>query len=265
MVVAQCVRSDDGGTTWGPPVAVVGSECNTLHGHPVVDGQGNVYLAFKSWGGTVGVAVSQDNGATWSLRHIPGTTPASNDPTIAVDGAGTVYLGTNSNRQARLSVSNDHGASWSPAVDVGALTGIRSARFVMVAAGDAGRVALAYYGTTTDGDDESSAFGGVWYVHVAFSYDGGRSWSVVNATPGNPVQRGPICSNDGGCTSGKNLIDFQGVTLDREGRVIIGFSDGCTGQCDAAGGSHVEDDYVGVVATQVSGTPLVRTRERAEN
>jgi hypothetical protein len=51
----------------------------------------------------------------------------------------------------------------------------------------------------------------------------------------DPVQVGSICLNSGDCRdiggSNRNLLDFNDLHIDLEGRVYIGFADGCTGTC----------------------------------
>jgi hypothetical protein len=51
---------------------------------------------------------------------------------------------------------------------------------------------------------------------------------MVNATAGDPVQRGCIW-NSGGSNPCRNLLDFDGITIDKTGHVMIGLADGCVG------------------------------------
>src|SRR5438132_3669888 len=55
----------------------------------------------------------------------------------------------------------------------------------------------------------------------------GRTWTTQNVTPGDPIQRGPICGG-GNC---RNMLDFFDATIDKEGRVLVGWDDGCVGGC----------------------------------
>jgi len=68
---------------------------------------------------------------------------------------------------------------------------------------------------------------------VAHTYDGGLTWTTVNATPNDPVQRGTIFTGgfdpEGSAT--RNLLDFFGAEIDRFGRVLVGYADGCIGSC----------------------------------
>ena len=103
----------------------------------------------------------------------------------------------------------------------------QKAAFPAIVAGDGGvttgRAAFAYYGTTTDGTDTDPSFPGVWYLYISSTFDGGQTWTTVNATPGDPIQRGGICG-DGDC---RNMLDFFDAGIDKEGRVLVGWDDGC--------------------------------------
>src|SRR5207248_11323268 len=57
-----------------------------------------------------------------------------------------------------------------------------------------------------------------------------------NATPGDPVQRGRICTDGINCTgTTRNLLDFFDASVDKEGRVVVGYDDGCLGACIQSG------------------------------
>ena len=52
----------------------------------------------------------------------------------------------------------------------------------------------------------------------------------------DPVQVGAICLNSGDCRSdqggsNRNLLDFNDLHIDNQGRVFIAIADGCTGEC----------------------------------
>ena len=57
----------------------------------------------------------------------------------------------------------------------------------------------------------------------------GNTWTLVNATPNDPVQRGPVCLQGTlGCSGNtRNLLDFNDLTVDKMGRVLAGLADGC--------------------------------------
>src|SRR5439155_13507187 len=129
-----------------------------------------------------------------------------------------------------IALSNDNGRNWYNVKDVGALSGINNAVFSEVVAGDDDRAAFAYLGTKSAGSLQAREFPGVWHMYIATTYDGGNTWHNVNATPNDPVQRGPIWLKGGGEIS-RNLLDFNDATIDRDGRVLVAFADGCVGGC----------------------------------
>lgn len=245
IAAAFCARSDNGGLTFGAGVPIYNlTQCSGIHGHVKVAADGTVYVPNRNCGGKQAVVVSTDNGTTWSVRPIPDSTPAiGNDPAVGIASDGTIYFGyQDSDGHARIAVSHDKGLTWSKSVDVGALAGIQNSLFPAVVAGDGSRAAFAFLGTTTSGDFQSQPyFNGVWYVYVATTYDGGKTWSLVNATPNDPVQRGSACISGTTCSNtpdDRNLLDFIGIDTDAQGRVLVAYADGCINQCVAGTGTY---------------------------
>ena len=236
--LAEIARSDDGGLTFGVAVPMwTLVQCDGLHGHIKVAPDGTVYVPNKSCGGKQGVAVSEDNGVTWSIRTVDGSTPGDTDPSVGIGADGTVYFGyADGDGHARVAVSHNRGLSWEHVQDVGASHGVQNTVFPAVIAGDADRAAFFFLGSTTPGANGRStdtSFSGVWYGYIATTYDGGASWVTANATPNDPVQRGVVCTNGTTCPGGtRNLLDFNDLTVDKQGRVLAAFADGCTtGDC----------------------------------
>jgi dockerin type I repeat protein len=261
---AFCSRSDDGGLIYGPIVPIydaVLSKCVGLHGHPQVAPDGTVYVPNKGCGldtpvlgdGLVNVVVSEDAGVTWTIRPVPDSTGSllsKGDPGVAIDKNNKVYLAYQNlnNNHLYVAVSANRGVNWAPSVDVGALAGINYAVFPAVVAGDAGRAAVAFFGTTYNGpntDYQGMSFPGVWYLYIATTYDGGDTWFVANATPDNPIQ-GAFGGISGG-GDGRNHYDFIDATIDPEGRVIAANSIGCTASCPQNGGPNTFAKLVGIV------------------
>src|SRR6266481_4846224 len=127
LVTAFCLRSDDGGATYGPPVPTYTSQCGGLHGHVKVAPDGTVYLPNNSCGGTGAVVVSEDNGLTWSVRHVQNATYQTvananlQDPAVGIDNNGRVYFAmANGDGSAVVATSADHGQTWQNIYDVGA-------------------------------------------------------------------------------------------------------------------------------------------------
>jgi hypothetical protein len=258
IVAAICARSDDGGLSFGPGVPIYNlTECGGLHGHIRVSPDGTAYVPNSSCSGKDAVVVSTDNGLTWAVKPVPlsKSSRAGGDPSVAAGARNTLYFGfVNSDGHPKITVSQDHGSTWSKPFDAGQPYGIQNAEFSEVIAGDDDRAAFAFLGTTTPGDDQSSDFRGVWHLYVATSYDSGKTWTTVDATPTDPVQRGCIW-NGGGSNQCRNLLDFNDITVDKIGRVLVGFADGCTGACvtDPAQNNF---DALATIARQTSGKGL---------
>lgn len=272
VAFANCALSVDGGLTFGPAVpmyvlaspdrAVIG-QCAGLHGHVKVGPDGTVYVPNASCAGPVnpnenGIAVSEDNGTTWSVRTVPGTAGGGSDPSVAVDDGGLLYLGfVNEDKFPAVAVSPDRGRTWTRVWDVGAMVGIKHAVFPAMVAGSAGRAAMAFYGTTEEGSVTDFNSKGVWHLYVAHTYDGGESWITVNATPNDPIQRGGIHLG-GGSHIHRNLLDFFDADLDRFGRMTVGYADGCIGPCVQSPDTARGNSYTayGTIARQSGGRRL---------
>jgi len=91
---ANCALSLDGGVTYGPAIQTWTTECGGLHGHLKVSPvDGTVYLPNRGCGGRHGLAVSTDNGITWTIRTVPNSATGESDPSIGIATDGTVYYG----------------------------------------------------------------------------------------------------------------------------------------------------------------------------
>ena len=260
LAAALCARSDDGGLTFAPGVLIYTDECGGLHGHVKVAPDGTVYVPNKSCGGHQAVVVSEDNGLTWHVRPIPGSTAGAWDPSVGIASDGTVYFGyDDGDGHPKVAVSHDRGLTWTNVRDVGVPFATAASAFPAVVAGDPDRAAFAYLGSSETspgamGDDPK--WPGVWHLYVAHTYDGGDTWTTVDATPNDPVQRGTICGGGfGGCDNGtRNLLDFMDATVDNEGRVLVGYADGCVGSCVT--GPPGSFTAIATIARQVNGKRL---------
>jgi len=258
VTAARCSTSLDGGQTYLPAVTVYtsgpGTNCDGLFGHLKSAPDGTVYLPpFRCDQGTASLvvppsnplnrpaaatAVSENNGLTWELRYIPDSVSGNaGHPSLGVASDGTTYFAyggreggkrTDRGGLPMAAVSRDKGKTWTKPVQLGREFGIRNTKFVTTVAGDGDRAAVAFLGTPTAGDDQVPAFEGVWRLYVSTTYDGGRTWKTVNATPKSPVQVGAICTSGILCTGNtRNLLDFNDVIIDGQGRVLAAVADGC--------------------------------------
>ena len=303
---AFCSLSADGGITFGQPAVVYNFQtCGGLHGHLRVSPDGTAYLPNQGCFtdssivdpkgdqfSKQSVAVSSDDGATWTVLPIPDSRATYySDPSVAAGSGNTVYFGYENGGtdgaghtvpsagggHPMVAVSQSHGTTWSPSIDVGqTLTlpngtttplGIQNTAFPDVIAGDDNRAAFAFLGSKTGGDYQASTFTGTWDLYVSMTYDGGATWTTVDATPGNPVQRGCIWLQ-GGSSPCRNMLDFNDLTVDKAGRVLAAYTKGCTGACTtdpAATNPHSAIPYIarqsdGIGLFANPGTPIPESR-----
>jgi hypothetical protein len=229
------------------------SDCAGLHGHLKVAEDGTAFVPDKAcspagvpfvFGGNPAVVVSENNGATWTVRLVPGADSDAgvDDPSVGVSWCppGTcsaaekaerskhIYMGfMYTDGRPGIAYSNNKGVSWQRVVDLGALSGIKHIAFPAVAVGDPDRAAFTFFGTKTAGNYNQPAFPGVWHQYIATTFDFGQTWQVQNVSGDDPIQRGGICG-DGTC---RNLLDFIDIQIDKQGRVLVAGEDGCIGGC----------------------------------
>lgn len=242
IAFASASRSDDGGLTYGPSVNMYTiNQCSGLHGHIKVAPDGTVYVPNRACGnvpilngGNSAVVVSSDNGITFAIRPVVNgslpASPATDDPAVAVDSVGKIYClfalnGTN----AAVGVSSDQGVTWKNIYDVGAGLGLTNVAFPAAIGGDAGRAAVAFYASKGgSGDSSANGYTGVWHLYVSETFDGGDHWTTTDVTPSLPMQRMGLLRGGGGPMD-RNLLDFFDLTVDKDGRVVVGYVNGCTG------------------------------------
>jgi len=273
-VNAFCSRSDDGGLTFNPsrPIFPITDGCGN-HGHVKVGADGTVYVPMNnSCEGHEGVSLSIDAGETWHYITVPATSSGRWDSSIAIANDGkTIYYGYGEQGDDRpmiikgtLDKSDPANPTiiWQePATDVGAPAGLANIVFPTVVAGDPGRAAFIFHGTTTEGDSGDFALfprDAEWYLWVATTVDGGATWELNNATPNDPTQKGSICDRGTFCDNtpdDRNLLDFMDADIDGQGRIVIGYADGCVDGCVSGGpGSYSSRGYV---ARQVTGKRML--------
>jgi hypothetical protein len=282
LVSAFCSRSDTGGLTFGPGVPIYSlAQCDGLHGHVKIAPDGTTYVPNSSCGGKQGVAVSENNRLTWTIRTIPGSTSGLTDPSLGIGSASTIYFGyINGKGRPYLAVSKDRGRSWINHMDVGKSVGIQNAVFPAVIAGDDNRAAFAFLGTTTPGNFQDPSFNGRWYLYIAFTFDSGKTWNVSNATPNDPVQAGSINVAEGLQPSGRrfttgmstplvdrgdrNLLDFINAAVDKQGRIHVAYADGCINDCVANPSANLSRSAMATIARQSGGKRLFAAYDPVE-
>ncbi|MEY2565283.1 MAG: hypothetical protein QOH88_3476 [Verrucomicrobiota bacterium] len=244
-VTAFCSRSDDGGLNFGKSTAIynaVTDGCGGIHGHVKVAPDGTVYVPNRGCSGVQAVTVSTDAGVTWTVRKVQGNgftataPPGILDPSVGIAADGTLYFSyVKADGHPHVAVSKDKGVTWINDRDIGTSQNIGNAVFMEAVAGDPNRAAVGFIGTTQTGNHEASDFNGTWYAYLAHTYDGGVTWTTVNATPNAPVQKEACIWNEGGSSQCRNLLDFNEITADEKGRVLYAYADGCVDDCEAGG------------------------------
>lgn len=281
---SMCTHSVDGGLTWSvgqpafgasPPGEGAASECVGLTGHVhASEATGTVFLGAGC--SQAEIARSVDNGVTWTHRIVDASVGIDgHEASVATDAAGNVYyFFLDDNQLPRLSISTDDGITWSAPLNVTA-PGVTTAKFPTVVAGEAGKVAFHYVGSTTpsgsdvyDDGNEQELENATWHGYVGMSLDVLAADPVFASVrindPADPLARGN-CS--GRCYREEGgMYDFFDIdTNPLTGQVWVALVDMCNDDsarddqpsCSSPEGTF--DSYhrsMGAVGVQVGGTLL---------
>lgn len=190
---------------------------------------GVVYIAYNTVDDEIVVLRSMDEGMTLEKRSVSQRTGDTFDSfgVVAVGRDGTAYVtwserdGTDEESTTRTDVfysySLDAGDSWAEPVRVNAFVGTHI--YPWLDAGEAGHLALAWYGTNTTGGI-AEKIDGTWWVYAAESRTAntGEPLFVESVVSAEPVTQGGICTSGTGCVPGtRDLLDYFQVALDPEG------------------------------------------------
>ena len=260
-----CFTSFDGGATFeaGGQLFGLATTNGGLHGAITSAPDGTVYVTPRVE--TPTVIVSKDNGLTWFDRTMgedEGTPYPRKNSEVATDTQSNAYhIWTGADEGVYMATSTDSGQSWTQTSVRISPNEVISTAFPQVDAGDPGRIAITYLGSENSSElNQSNIDGEPWdgnahyansnvsyYLYVTYSLnalDPNPVFHTVRASA-DPVQIGSICLNSGDCRdiggSNRNLLDFNDLHIDREGRVYIAFADGCFGECPTGNNSGPED------------------------
>lgn len=211
-----CQKTLDGGRTWQPPgepAFLFGpdgpyapSTCHGAHGHITVDLRGWVWLP-RGWCGDPYVAVSKDEGATWTRHMIHDEPMAGHDGNIAVDANGVAYyFWINRDALPYLSVSRDDGKTWSEPRNV-APPGVTATGMPNLEAGGAGKIAISYLANL------ESASGVHAVMTVGYGVD--TDEPVFQSVFANPPDKSVANGNCRGTCPGQ--ADFLGLAIGPDG------------------------------------------------
>ena len=242
-----CAKSLDGGASFAltsPPFALEGpaDEFANWSGPPVVGPDGAVYVPKRS-GGEPFLAVSHDEGNTWTDIRVANNGDSSEDNRMAIDRRGDLYYTWQAaDHLPYFSFSRDDGRLWSTPVQL-APSGVRETALARVAVDPSGRsLAVVYLGST-------NAPGVPPYYHFCQEYlemcsDGAyanATWNGYLTVVEKPLLPAPLlrtatanspskplfiggCSPDGGC---KANVDFLDVHFDSHRHPWGAFVDDC--------------------------------------
>ncbi len=250
-----CYTSFDGGATFevGGQIYGLATTNGGLHGAITTAPDGTVYVTPRV--ATPTVIISKDNGLSWDTRTMGedvGTPNPRKNSEVGTDTDSNAYhIWTGADSGVYLSRSIDSGDSWEQESIRISPANVISSTFPQIDVGDPGRIAITYLGSE-DGDaiGELDIDGEAWdgnphyatenvsyYLYITYSLnalDENPIFHTYRVSP-DPVQIGAICLNSGDCRdiggSNRNLLDFNDLHIDREGRVYVAFADGCTGDC----------------------------------
>lgn len=250
-----CYTSFDGGATFevGGQIYGLATTNGGLHGAITTAPDGTVYVTPRV--ATPTVIISKDNGLSWDTRTMGedvGTPNPRKNSEVGTDTDSNAYhIWTGADSGVYMSRSTDSGGSWEQESIRISPANIISSTFPQIDVGDPGRIAITYLGSE-DGDaiGELDIDGVDWdgnphyateyvsyYLYITYSLnalDENPVFHTYRVSP-DPVQIGAICLNSGDCRdiggSNRNLLDFNDLHIDRDGRVYVAFADGCTGDC----------------------------------
>lgn len=187
-------------------------------------GQAGIQKATSATFNNIYVSRSSDNGKSWSSTLVfsaPLFTGLNNIfPSLAVDpSTGTLYAVWTDTHGVAVSVSTDHGSTWTAPTTV---SSVRTTVMPWVAA-YGGKVDVVYYGTDASSPSDTSA---VWNTYDAQSTGGGWTQIKVSNTP-NHV--GEICLGGDACPNQlvtRTLLDlFEVAENPLTGKASIVYTD----------------------------------------
>ncbi len=252
LVGIFCFTSFDGGASFEAGGQIIGLATTNggLHGAITSAPDGTVYVPPRV--STPTVIFSKDNGYSWEERTMgsdAGTPNPRKNAEVGTDTDSNAYhVWIGADEGVYMSRSTDSGESWEQTSTRISPGQVISTTFPHIDVGDPGRIAVTYLGSENasqlgkpdldgnpwDGNPHYAPANVSYYLYITYSLnalDEEPVFHTQRVSP-DPVQIGSICLNSGDCRGGnRNLLDFNDLHIDREGRVYVAFADGCTGDC----------------------------------
>jgi hypothetical protein len=249
VATSACSKSLDGGLTFVPTGApsftnhAYGTElCGGLHGHGYAGPDGTVYIP-KGHCGFPWLAISRDEGATWTRVQVAEHASAGHEASVAADRRGNVYYAyIGMDMLPYLVVSKDDGESWGRPLMVGR-PGVVEASLPSLDVGRSGLVAVGYMGTQDRGGEDYGKVEWDGYVTATRSALAKRPtfYSVSVNDPADPLLRGQCAQVKCG-----PVYDFIDVVVAPDDTVWGAFVDGCILGCVEMGGPN--DGHAGIAS-----------------
>ena len=247
---SSCSKSLDGGITFVPTgeptftnYTESGEFCTGMHGHGFAGSDGTVYVP-KGHCGVPVVAVSKDEGATWTRVRVAKLPSAGHEASVAADRRGNVfyaYIGMD--MLPYLVVSRDGGETWGRPLMV-ARPGVVETSLPSVDVGKSGLVVVGYMGTRDRPGDDYSEVEWDGYVTTTRTALSRRPlfYSTSVNEPGDPLVRGECPQTKCGPE-----YDFIDVVVAPDDTVWAAFVDGCLDLCNANAMSP-NDAFAGIAS-----------------
>jgi hypothetical protein len=268
---SSCSKSLDGGITFtatGSPAfpgvdPVAGGQgtpvCGGLHGHGFVGPDGTVLLP-KGHCGQPWLAISHDEGATWTRVQVAHNGVADHEAKAVVDKKGNIYyIYVGRDRMPYLTISRNDGEKWSKPFAIGP-PGLKEANLPAMDVGDPGNLAIVYMGS------ENSRFKPQQEKEPDYAKTtwNGYMTLVANALDDDPLfytttvndKKDPLIRQKCGPGRCSAVYDFIDVFVAPDGTPWGAFVDGCIALCASAdGASNMGSD---AVVGQLVGGPRLK-------
>ncbi|HEX6507617.1 MAG TPA: sialidase family protein [Chloroflexota bacterium] len=171
------------------------------------------------------------------VSSFPTARTGGNFPTMAIDSQGHLYAVWEQapvdstgkivgNTVLMYATSTDEGATWSTTQQI-PTPGLNNNVFAWIAAGDSGRVDVAWYGTpaSCSGCGGPDFVNGDWSLWMAQTLNGGTSWTAPILASQHFIHRGNIQTVMGGQAGDRTLGDFLQLRIGSQGEANISYAD----------------------------------------
>ena len=227
-----CSASNDGGLTWGPELPGTPSDCESggLTGHITGSENGNFYRGNRGCNGGEGYSIyrSTNGGLTWTEHPLPtetsGTAETWNfeEAQVATDSEDNVHaFWMGFDNMPYYSYSLNEGDTWSSPIMIAPPIGLNGTGFPVIAAGSAGKVALAYLGDSG---------GDTWNGYITVITDAFSDVPLLTTVQVN--EWGDPLDTSSGCGYNRcgGFGDFNDIAIDQHGRVWFGHAHNVGGE-----------------------------------